>query len=124
MSCAVLCPIRVAITGQHFLTYRAEECSTADGTYWIKRVPYPILMVRDEADAIIQRFEPYQLLSAATATGSLAPSIKFVLLPNKRSPSPSAHRVIDNQQSLADTVASWLAETGLSDCVQDSGVIC
>jgi pimeloyl-ACP methyl ester carboxylesterase len=27
------------LTGRHFLTYRTEASSTADGTYWIKRIP-------------------------------------------------------------------------------------
>src|SRR5213075_1184743 len=39
---------KVPMTAQHFLTYRWENSSAADGTYWIRRVPYPILMVRDE----------------------------------------------------------------------------
>ena len=42
------------VTGQHFLTYRAEQSSTADGTYWIRRVPQPILMLRDGGDTTIQ----------------------------------------------------------------------
>jgi hypothetical protein len=40
------------LTGGHFLTYRAEASSSANGTYWIKRVPRPILMVRDAGDTI------------------------------------------------------------------------
>ena len=103
----------MSITAQHFLTYRAEESSTADGTYWIKRVPYPILMVRDEADAVIQRFEPHMLLSAAQSPGSLVPSIKFTMLPNKNPPSLSAHYFVDNKQPVVDTIANWLAERKL-----------
>jgi hypothetical protein len=38
------------ITGQHFLTYRWERTSVADGTYWIHRIPDPILIVRDQSD--------------------------------------------------------------------------
>src|SRR5256885_8325312 len=59
------------LTGQHFLTYRTEASSAADSTYWIKRVPRPILMLRDAGDATIAPFEPYMLLSAATSAGSL-----------------------------------------------------
>jgi pimeloyl-ACP methyl ester carboxylesterase len=59
------------LTGEHFLTNRAEASSSANGTYWIKRVPRPILMVRDAGDTIITPFEPYVLLSAATSPGSL-----------------------------------------------------
>lgn len=101
---------QVPISGQHFLTYRQEASSTADGTYWIRRIPRPILMVRDEGDAIVQPFEPYMLLSAATAEGSLVPEIKYVMLPDPKGRSPAAHGFIDNQQQLVDTMAGWLAE--------------
>jgi len=103
----------LTITAQHFFTYRAEETSTADGTYWIKRVPYPILMVRDEADALIQRFEPNMLLAAAQSPGSLVPSIRFALLPNKNAPSLQAHYFVDNRQALTDTIVNWLIERKL-----------
>jgi hypothetical protein len=104
---------QVPLTGQHFLSYRHEATSTADGTYWIKRVPRPILMVRDAGDAIVQAFEPYMLLSAATSPGSLVPSAKLVVLPNPKGPSPAAHSFIDNQQVLVETVSAWLAEQQL-----------
>ena len=103
----------VPVTGRHFLSYRHEATSTADGTYWIKRVPKPILMVRDAGDAIVQSFEPYMLLSAATSPGSLVPSAKLVVLPNPRGPSPQAHFFIDNQQPLLNTITAWLAEQKL-----------
>jgi len=57
------------VTGQHFLTYRSEASSAADGTYWIKRIPKPILIMRDAGDAIVPPFEHYMLLSAATSAG-------------------------------------------------------
>src|SRR5438552_4041613 len=66
---------KVPMSAQHFLTYRWENSSTADGTYWIRRVPYPILMVRDDGDAIVQGFEPPMLLSAPTSTGTARPSL-------------------------------------------------
>jgi pimeloyl-ACP methyl ester carboxylesterase len=72
------------VTGQHFLTYRAEASSAADGTYWIKRIPKPILIVRDAGDAIVAPFEPYMLMSAATSPGSLVPNIKYVMVPNPK----------------------------------------
>ena len=98
------------VTSQHFLTYRAEGSSTADGTYWIRRIPRPILMVRDDGDAIIQPFEPYMLLSAARAAGSLVPSIEYVLLPNQKGPNPGGHGFSDNQEKLAETIVAWLRE--------------
>ena len=101
-----------AVTGQHFLTYRTETSGT-DGPYWIKRVPRPILMVRDAGDTIIAPFEPYVLLSAATFPGSLVPGIKFVLLPNPKSPNPGGHSFVDNTKPLSETIISWLADQHL-----------
>jgi len=103
---------KVPMTSRHFLTYRLENTSVADGTYWIRRVPYPLLMVRDEGDAIVQAFEPYMLLSAATTAGSLVPAIKYVMLPNKTR-GPAEHTFVNNREPLVDTVAAWLAERGL-----------
>ena len=103
----------VPLTGQHFLSYRHEATSTADGTYWIKRVPRPILMVRDAGDALVHAFEPNMLLAAATSPGSLVPSVKLVVLPNPKGPSTAAHYFVDNQQALVDTVSAWLAEQKL-----------
>jgi pimeloyl-ACP methyl ester carboxylesterase len=101
------------LTGQHFLSYRAESSSTADSTYWIKRIPRPILMVRDAGDAIIAPFEPYTLLSAATSAGSLVTSIKYVVVPNPKGVNPRGHQFLDNVQGLADTITAWLGEQRL-----------
>jgi len=103
----------VPVTGQHFLTYRDEAASAADTTFWIARIPRPILLVRDAADSVIQPFEPYLLLSAARAEGSLVPDIRYVRLPNSRPPSVEGHTFAQNTGPLAETIASWLAERGL-----------
>src|SRR5690349_21763275 len=87
----------VPLTAQHFLTYRWEQTSVADGTYWIRRIPSPILLVRDQADGLVQPFEPYQLLSSAHSEGSLITSIKYVLLPNARPPGRDGHLFIGNE---------------------------
>src|ERR1700736_1827643 len=100
------------LTGQHFLTYRTEASGT-DGPYWIKRVPRPILMVRDAGDTIIAPFEPYVLLSAATSPGSLVPRIKFILLPDPKGPNPGGHFFADNAKPLSETIMSWLADPHL-----------
>jgi dienelactone hydrolase len=57
--------VETPVTPRHFLTYRDEQASAADGTYWISRIPRPILVLRDEADGVVLPFEPYMLLSAA-----------------------------------------------------------
>jgi pimeloyl-ACP methyl ester carboxylesterase len=101
------------VTGQHFLTYRDEAASAADTTYWIARIPRPILLVRDAADSVILPFEPHMILSAARAEGSLVPDIRYVLLPNPRPPSVEGHIFAHNTGPLAEAIASWLAERGL-----------
>jgi len=70
-------------------------------------------MVRDEGDMVIQDFEPYMLLSAAKASGSIVPSIKFVSLPNPRGPNSRGHEFVDNQQPLINAIATWLTEQKL-----------
>jgi len=101
------------VTGQHFLTYRWSETSVADGTFWIHRIPMPILLVRDQSDGLILPFEPYQLLAAAHGEGSLAPSIDYVLLPDVKPTSLKGHYFDGNEQPLADVVAKWLADRQL-----------
>jgi pimeloyl-ACP methyl ester carboxylesterase len=103
----------VPVTGQHFLTYRWSETSVADGTFWISRVPKPILLVRDQSDGVIQPFEPYMLLAAAHREGSLVPNIEFVLLPDARPMSLKGHSFDGNEQPLADVLAKWLADRQL-----------
>ena len=103
---------KVPMTAQHFLTYRWENSSTADGTYWIRRIPRPILMVRDEGDAIVANFEPPMLVSAALSPGSLVPSIKYVNLPNDKR-GPAEHYFVNNREPLIETIASWLKERNL-----------
>jgi pimeloyl-ACP methyl ester carboxylesterase len=105
--------VETPVTAQHFLTYRDEQTSVANGTYWIPRIPHPILILRDEADGVVLPFEPYMLLSAARAEGSLVPSVKYVLVPNHRPPSREGHLFTDNTDALIDAVAAWLAEQHL-----------
>jgi fermentation-respiration switch protein FrsA (DUF1100 family) len=105
--------VETPVTAQHFLTYRDEQTSAADGTYWISRIPRPILILRDEADGVVLPFELYMLLSAARAEGSHVPSIKYVLVPNHRPPSREGHQLADNTAALIDAVWGWLAEQHL-----------
>jgi hypothetical protein len=105
--------VETPVTAQHFLTYRDEQTSVANGTYWIPRIPHPILILRDEADGVVLPFEPYMLLSAARAEGSLVPSVKYVLVPNHRPPSGEGHLFTDNTEALIDAVSSWLVDQRL-----------
>lgn len=104
---------QVPVTAQHFLTYRWSKSSVADGTMWIKEVPYPVLLVRDQADGLIQPFESASLLDAAHGEGSLVKSIELVTLANKNPPSLKGHYFEGDEQALADTLVKWLAARGL-----------
>lgn len=103
----------VPVTGQHFLTYRWDKTSIADSTFWIHRIPRPILMVRDQSDGVILPFEPYMLVSAAHSEGSLATSIDYVLLPNSSPPSLRGHSFGGNEQPLTEVITKWLADRQL-----------
>jgi pimeloyl-ACP methyl ester carboxylesterase len=105
--------VQTPVTAQHFLTYRDEQTSAADGTYWIARIPHPILILRDQSDGVVLPFEPYMLLSAAHAEGSLVQGIKYVLVPDEHAPSAKGHTFTDNTQPLIDAVAAWLVEKHL-----------
>ena len=102
---------KVPVSGRHFLTYRDATTSAADSTQWIKRVPYPVLLTRDQSDGVILPFEPYELLSAAHDPAALIPSIQYMLIPDKMAPSIRGHRYSDSQQAIVDAVASYLADT-------------
>jgi pimeloyl-ACP methyl ester carboxylesterase len=101
------------VTAQHFLTYRDEYSSAADGTYWIPRIPHPILMLRDQADGIVLPFEPYMLLSAAHGEGSLVQGITYEVVPDTHPTGPAGHTFTDNTQPLVDRVSAWLAKQRL-----------
>lgn len=104
---------KMPVTARHFLTYRREEVSAADSTCWIRRVRQPILMVRNEADGVIQPFEPHMLLSAAHAQPSLVESIEYVLLPDKGPRSLAGHSFHGNEAPLIATIDRWLGARGL-----------
>jgi pimeloyl-ACP methyl ester carboxylesterase len=101
-----------AVTAQHFLTYRDEEVSAAVGPYWIKRIPVPILMVRDEADLVIQPFEPQMLMGAAQEPDALPPEVRYVVLPNPAERSLEAHGFADTGPQLVAILCAWLGELG------------
>jgi pimeloyl-ACP methyl ester carboxylesterase len=101
------------VTGQHFLTYRDDQISAADGTFWIPRIPHPVILLRDQSDGVVLPFEPYMLLSAAHAEGSLVQGITYVLVPDQHPVGPGGHVFTDNTAPLVDAVSKWLADQHL-----------
>jgi len=47
------------------------------------------------------------------ARGLLVPSVKYVLVPNRRPPNREGHLFINNTDALVDAVWAWLAEQHL-----------
>ena len=88
------------VTAQHFLTYRDDMVSAADGTFWVPRIPLPILLLRDQADGVVLPFEPYMLLSAAHAEGSLVEGITYTVIPDQHPVSAAGHIFTDNTEPL------------------------
>jgi hypothetical protein len=105
--------VQSPVTAQHFLTYRDDRSSAADGTFWIRRIPYPILLARDQSDGVVLPFEPYMLLSAAHAEGSLVPSISYTIVPDTHPVSAAGHIFTDNTPALIDAVTHWLSDQHL-----------
>ena len=93
--------------------YRWEQTSVADGTYWIHRIPDPILIVRDQSDGATAAFEPYMLLSAARSEATLSPKVDFVLLPDARPAGIKGHYFEGNEQPLADVITNGLTDLQL-----------
>ena len=94
----------MTVTAAHFLTYRQTGTAGARSIDWIARIPYPLLMVRDEHDPVINYFEPGQLEAAATA--GIAPSVRSVLLPSQ--PGSNGHAFETSGDALVELAAPWL----------------
>ena len=58
-------------------------------------------------------FEPYMLVSAAHAEGSLVQGITYEVVPDPHPPSPAGHVFTDNTQPLVEAVSRWLAKQHL-----------
>ena len=92
------------VTAQHFLSYRQTGIAGARSVDWIARVPYPLLMVRDEHDPVINYFEPGQLEAAANA--GISPSVVNVLLPSPEG--TNGHAFEATGDALVDLAAPWV----------------
>jgi hypothetical protein len=92
------------VTAEHFLTYRCTELDLASSAHWIRAVPVPILLVRDDADSVIRDFEPGWLETAGRQ--GLSPSIVGLTLRSER---PSdGHCFETTRGQLVEQVVAWL----------------
>ena len=105
--------VETPVTAQHFLTYRDEGTSVADGTYWISRIPRPILIIARRGRWSCAAVRAVHAAQRRSSGGFIVPSIKYVLLPNHRRPSREGHQFADNEEELIDAVLAWLAEREL-----------
>jgi len=94
------------VSAEHFLTYRRVGTAGARSVDWIARIPFPLLMVRDSNDPVINYFEPGQL-EAALQNG-ISPSVTSVLLPSE-APS-NGHAFEKSGDALVELVAGWIAD--------------
>lgn len=92
------------VTAQHFLSYRQTGIAGARSVDWIARVPYPLLMVRDANDPVINYFEPGQLEAAAKA--GISPSVTSVVLPSPEG--SNGHAFEATGDALIELAARWL----------------
>lgn len=96
------------VTAQHFLSYRREFASAADTTYWIRKVPRPVLMIRGTQDQTILNFEPNWILESATRSeGTICPSLKFVAIPG------ATHGLSENPDAVIAAELAFLQGLGL-----------
>jgi pimeloyl-ACP methyl ester carboxylesterase len=91
------------VTAQHFLSYRQTGTAGARSVDWIARVPYPLLMVRDAHDPVINYFEPGQLQAAADS--GISPSVTSVLLPSPEG--TNGHAFEASGDALVSLASDW-----------------
>ena len=95
---------QMPVTAQHFLSYRQTGTAGARSVDWIARVPYPLLIVRDANDPVINYFEPGQLEAAANA--GISPSVVNVELPSAAG--TNGHAFEATGDALVELAATWL----------------
>jgi pimeloyl-ACP methyl ester carboxylesterase len=92
------------VTAQHFLSYRQTGTAGARSVDWIARVPYPLLMVRDAHDPVINYFEPGQLQAAAEA--GISPAVTSVLLSSPEG--TNGHAFEASGDALVELASDWV----------------
>ncbi len=85
--------------------------AAATSMEWIRRVPLPLVLVRDANDQIILPFELHQLYAAATAPGALSPAVEIALIPDSHP--ENGHQFPNTIPELTEVAVRWLTRLGL-----------
>lgn len=103
-------PLAPRMTAEHFLTYRDSAASAAIGTFWIRRVPTPILLLRNGSDPLVRANEADEMLAAALAEGSLPPSASLITFDPSESAGPAAHEFAapSERERLVQEIGTWI----------------
>lgn len=92
------------VTANHFLSYRDVSSASSRSVDWIRRVPYPILMVRDENDRVVHDFEAAWMQTSADE--GLSPSVtRFTV---ESDPSGYGHSFATSGEKLIEILTDWL----------------
>lgn len=94
------------VTAEHFVTYRAEGLSAARSVEWVTRVPYPVLLVRDENDPVVSASEGSWM--AASAASGLSPSVTYRRLASASG--SNGHRFETSLSDLVSAVGDWIEQ--------------
>lgn len=92
------------VSAQHFVTYRWEAAAAAKSAFWVRRIPYPMLVVRDENDQIIWEFEQSWLEAAASV--GVGGDATFHKLRSKQG--SNGHGFEDSGEELVGLVRAWV----------------
>jgi pimeloyl-ACP methyl ester carboxylesterase len=91
-------------TSGHFLSYRDAEIAAPRSIEWVTRLPYPVLMVRDAHDAVINAFEANEM--AVAARRGYASAVTAVTLDSKAG--SNGHLFEGSRPALVETIAGWV----------------
>lgn len=101
----------VPVTAAHFASYRDTRAAGAWTVEWLPRVPYPILMLRDNHDGVVAHWE-FDELRAAAAEG-ISPAFTAVELASH--PGADAHWFEHSRAALVDAIAAWIVNLPTED---------
>jgi pimeloyl-ACP methyl ester carboxylesterase len=92
------------VTAGHFASYRDAEIAAPRSVEWVARLPYPVLMIRDEHDPVINAFEANEMAVAARRGHSGA--VTAVTLASAAG--TNGHHYEGSRPALIETISGWV----------------